>query len=109
MSQLRRISLSIFSIAAAFLVPLGQAHADDVLNGLKPFFKQHCFKCHGHDKPKNDIRFDTLGTDLTDKRTLEVWQEALADYEEPLFDPAVREELDDYIRRRKDEIGDSEP
>ena len=77
MSQLRRISLSIFSIAAAFLVPLGQAHADDVLNGLKPFFKQHCFKCHGHDKQKNDIRFDTLGTDLTDKRTLEVWQEAL--------------------------------
>ena len=63
--------------AVAILVPFGLAFGDEKLNGLKPFLKQHCFECHGPEKQKNDIRFDTLGIDLSDKRTLEVWQEVL--------------------------------
>ena len=39
--------------------------------------RTHCLECHGPDKQKNEIRFDTLGTDLTDRRTLEIWQDAL--------------------------------
>ena len=57
--------------------PLGQARADKALEALKPFLRTHCLECHGPDKQKNEIRFDTLGTDLTDRRTLEIWQEAL--------------------------------
>jgi trimethylamine--corrinoid protein Co-methyltransferase len=42
-------------------------------------------------------------------RATEVWQAALADYEEPAMDPAIREELDAYVARRKAEIGTDEP
>ena len=50
------------------------ARADDSLVKLKPFLKQHCFECHGSKKQKGDIRFDTLGKDLTKHETLEIWQ-----------------------------------
>jgi len=42
-------------------------------------------------------------------RATGVWQRALAEYEEPALDPAVREALDDYVARRRREIGDGEP
>jgi trimethylamine--corrinoid protein Co-methyltransferase len=42
-------------------------------------------------------------------RATEVWQTALAAYEEPPMDPAIREALDDYVARRKAEIGTEEP
>jgi len=58
---------------------------------------------------RNHGAWEEAGSLNATQRATKVWQEALADYEEPLFDPAVREELDDYIRRRKDEIGDGEP
>jgi hypothetical protein len=57
-----------------FLLP---ASADDPLASLKPFLKKHCYPCHGPDKQKNDIRFDTLGTDLSNITALKIWQEAL--------------------------------
>ena len=57
--------------------PLGQARAYKALEELKPFLRMHCLECHGPNKQKNEIRFDTLDTDLTDRRTLEIWQEAL--------------------------------
>ena len=43
------------------------------------------------------------------ERATALWQQALAAYEEPPLDPAVREELDAYVARRKDEIGGGEP
>ena len=51
--------------------------SDPELNKLKPFLKQHCYQCHGPEKQKNDIRLDTLGTDLSDHNTLEIWQGVL--------------------------------
>lgn len=42
-------------------------------------------------------------------RATEIWQRALAEYEEPALDPAIREALDDYVARRRQEIGDGEP
>lgn len=46
--------------------------------------------------------------DALDRATA-LWQQALRDYEEPVMDPAVREELDAYVARRKEEIGGGEP
>ena len=66
-----------FLLLLAVVFPLGQARADKALNALKPFLRTHCLECHGPNKQKNEIRFDTLGTDLTDLRTLEIWQDAL--------------------------------
>jgi trimethylamine--corrinoid protein Co-methyltransferase len=42
-------------------------------------------------------------------RATEIWQAALAEYQEPELDPAIREELDAYVARRKAEIGSGEP
>jgi trimethylamine--corrinoid protein Co-methyltransferase len=43
------------------------------------------------------------------ERATELWQQALRDYEEPVMDPAIREELDAYVARRREEIGAGEP
>jgi trimethylamine--corrinoid protein Co-methyltransferase len=42
-------------------------------------------------------------------RATGIWQQALRDYEEPVLDPAIREALDAYVARRKEEIGSDEP
>jgi trimethylamine---corrinoid protein Co-methyltransferase len=43
------------------------------------------------------------------QRATKVWQAALADYKEPTLEPHIREELDAYIAKRKEEIGAGEP
>jgi trimethylamine--corrinoid protein Co-methyltransferase len=42
-------------------------------------------------------------------RATDLWQQALAEYEEPTLDPAIREELEAYVARRKEEIGAGDP
>ena len=42
-------------------------------------------------------------------RATEIWKRALAEYEEPPLDPAIREALDAYVARRREEIGSGEP
>ena len=42
-------------------------------------------------------------------RATKLWQKALADYEEPVMDPAVREALDAYVSKRREAIGAGEP
>ncbi|MEZ5773502.1 MAG: trimethylamine methyltransferase family protein [Hyphomicrobiaceae bacterium] len=43
------------------------------------------------------------------ERATELWQKALAEYQEPVLDPARREALDAYVARRKEEIGGGDP
>ena len=52
----------------------GWAQADSPLDSHKPFLKKYCCECHGTQKQQGDHRFDTLGTDLTNPQTLELWQ-----------------------------------
>jgi trimethylamine--corrinoid protein Co-methyltransferase len=42
-------------------------------------------------------------------RATDLWQQALAEYEEPTVDPAIREELEAYVAKRKEEIGSGDP
>ena len=49
----------------AFLLLGSQAMADEALATLAPFLSEHCIGCHGPDKQKGEIRFDTLGKDLS--------------------------------------------
>jgi trimethylamine---corrinoid protein Co-methyltransferase len=42
-------------------------------------------------------------------RATDLWQQGLAEYEEPVLDAARREELDAYVAHRKEEIGNDEP
>ncbi len=46
--------------------------------------------------------------DATERAT-GIWKRALAEYEEPRLEPAVREALEEYVARRRGEIGDGEP
>ena len=48
--------------------------ASPALEAHRPFLKAHCIACHGPEKQKGDLRFDRLGTDLSDLQTLEAWQ-----------------------------------
>jgi trimethylamine---corrinoid protein Co-methyltransferase len=43
------------------------------------------------------------------QRATAIWQRALDEYDEPTLDPAIREELDAYIAKRREEIGSGEP
>ncbi|GEM_PF-348919 len=58
----------------ALLLPGSQARADEALLKLAPFLSEHCIGCHGPDKQKGEIRFDTLGRDLSKVQNLEIWQ-----------------------------------
>ncbi|MFN6925189.1 MAG: trimethylamine methyltransferase family protein [Tabrizicola sp.] len=42
-------------------------------------------------------------------RATDLWQQALAEYQEPPMDPAIREELEAYVAKRREEIGNDEP
>jgi trimethylamine--corrinoid protein Co-methyltransferase len=48
------------------------------------------------------------GKDATQRAT-DIWKRALQEYEEPAMEPAIRQELDDYVERRRAEIGGGEP
>jgi trimethylamine--corrinoid protein Co-methyltransferase len=43
------------------------------------------------------------------QRATDLWQQALTEYEEPLMDPAIRDELEAYVAKRREEIGNDEP
>lgn len=42
-----------------------------------PFFKTHCYRCHGPDKEKGDLRLDTLPVDFGDIESLGHWIEVM--------------------------------
>jgi trimethylamine--corrinoid protein Co-methyltransferase len=48
------------------------------------------------------------GKDAT-QRSTDIWKRALREYETPAMDPAIREELDAYVERRRAEIGSGDP
>lgn len=51
---------------------------------------------------------DSGGLNATQRAT-KIWQTALDDYEQPTIDSAILAELDEYVARRKEQIGDGEP
>lgn len=45
------------------------------------------------------------GSKTATERATEIWQRTLAEYEQPPLDAAIREELEEYVARRKRELG----
>ncbi len=72
----RLLLLSCLLPAALFAAPPGFEDA------VRPFLAAHCVGCHGAEKPKGDLRLDTLKADFKDAKTAAVWN-------------AVREQLRD--------------
>lgn len=48
------------------------------------------------------------GKDATQRAT-QIWQRALREYEQPPMEPSIREALDAYIAKRREDIGSGEP
>ena len=59
------------------LFAVTNVYAANSIDQIRPFLNKHCIECHGKEKQENDLRFDTLGADLSDRTTLETWQNIL--------------------------------
>ena len=58
---------------------------------------------------QNSENWAKAGSKTAEMRATDIWQAVLDDYQQPDIDIARVEELDDYITRRKIEIGSGEP
>ena len=58
---------------------------------------------------QNYENWELAGAQDATQRATAIWQQALKEYEEPAMDVAVREELDAYVTRRREQIGDGDP
>ena len=58
---------------------------------------------------QNHENWEAAGSKDTTQRATEIWQQVLKDYEAPALDPAIREELEAYVAKRKEELGKDEP
>jgi len=54
---------------------------------------------------RNNQQWLAAGKPEAWQRANAVWKQALAEYQEPVIDPAVRDELDEFVTRRKREGG----
>ena len=100
---------SILALAILSLCP--GLDAEDMDTAVRAVLKKHCVSCHGPEKQKSDIRFDTLSTDLVaDRAAAETWHDALdmiqlgempPDDKPPLPDQE-RKLLTDWIQDRVD-------
>ena len=53
---------------------------------------------------RNYETWEQAGAPDATQRATAIWKQLLEHYEQPPLDPAVAEELDAFVRRRKDEI-----
>lgn len=71
-------SLAVFAFGGAASSFAAPAASPDFQADVYPVLKKHCFKCHGPDKQKSDLRLDTLSPDLlNDRPAAETWHDVL--------------------------------
>ena len=49
--------------------------------------------------------WENAGAEQTPERANKIWKQILAEFESPAIDPAIAEELDAFVARRKEEGG----
>jgi len=69
--------LGFLSLAALCHAETALSDAEALEKTVKPFLAEHCYKCHGPDKRKGDLRLDTLETDFRDSQTAGHWVEVM--------------------------------
>ena len=57
----------------------------------------------------NNENWQDTGAKTTTERAMDIWPQMLRDYVPPALDPARREAMEDYVARRKIEIGSGDP
>jgi len=58
---------------------------------------------------QNHESWEQAGAKTATERATDIWQQALREFEPPPLDPGRLEAIDDYVARRKQEIGSGEP
>ena len=58
---------------------------------------------------QNHGNWEAAGAKHALQRATELWQAALRDYQPPPMDAAIRDQLDAYIAKRREQIGNDEP
>ena len=58
---------------------------------------------------QNNENWEAAGAKTATERATSLWQSILAEHEPPGLDPGIRESLEEYVVRRKAEIGTDEP
>ena len=72
------LSSLFFALAAARSFCAAQPATGESLDALvKPFFEEHCTKCHGEKKQKGDLRVDTLKIDFESPKIMGHWEEIM--------------------------------
>jgi len=62
----------------SFLLGLAATLAEpDFEREVRPFLKQHCYKCHDARKANAGFRVDELGTDFLSRKTADHWHEVI--------------------------------
>jgi len=58
---------------------------------------------------QNNENWQLAGAKDATTRATETWQKILKEFEPPPTDPAIKEELDAFVRKRKEQLGKDEP
>jgi len=58
---------------------------------------------------QNNENWQLAGAKDATTRATETWQKVLKEFEPPPTDPAIKEELDAFVRKRKEQLGKDEP
>lgn len=80
----RNVLFSLGSVIASGLAlfaaasPARAAQTPESLEKIaRPFFQEHCNKCHGEKKQKGDLRVDNLGIDFDSPKIMGHWEEIM--------------------------------
>ena len=93
MNRLLFLSFLLASISLANDLP-------DFDSQVLPILENRCGKCHGPDKQKGDVRFDTLSTNFTEHRAAaETWDDALNSIQLAEMPPDDQPQLTDAERK----------
>ncbi len=65
--------MAIGFFLCAITAAASAATASEFDTVLRPFLKEHCTRCHGAERQKGKLRFDTLDGSLTSEKSRETW------------------------------------
>ena len=68
-------------------------------NQIKPIIENYCYKCHGQEKQKGDMRFDNIDWDMVNGFDAEKWNMILNEINLGEMPPSDQPQLSDQERR----------
>ena len=68
-------------------------------NQIKPIIENYCYKCHGQEKQKGDMRFDNIDWDMVNGFDAEKWNMMLNEINLGEMPPSDQPQLSDQDRR----------